>query len=225
MKKTLIGIAVVAAAFAAQATNISWSQVSSGLSWDDDENWSGGVKPGPTDRADLYWKEKPTTGSYTLRLGASQEVLAVCLREWTNPPSPLYIGTETEREKGYVLSLQNLIRLNNISGDSYFMTDFRLTGEGAWAIQSGYNGSVSVNGVISGSYGIVKSENGTLIFNNTNTYTGATVISGGKLQLGNGSSLTGSVAGSIENNATLIVNPPRVGRTVLHENRRAPWFS
>ncbi len=217
MKKTLIGIAVVAAALAAQATNISWSQVSSGLSWDDDENWSGGVKPGPTDRADLYWKEKPTTGSYTLRLGASQEVLAVCLREWTNPPSPLYIGTETEREKGYVLSLQNLIRQNNISGDSYFMTDFRLTGEGAWAIQSGYNGSVSVNGVISGSYGIVKSENGTLIFNNTNTYTGATVISGGKLQLGNGSSLTGSVAGSIENNATLIVNPPRVGRTVLHE--------
>ena len=217
MKKLIAGTVAIALAVSAQADNITWSQVSSGLSWDDAENWSGGVKPGAADRADLYWKDKPTNGSYTIRLGASQEVLAVCLKDWNTPPSPLYIGTEAEREKGYVLSLQNLLRLNNISGDSYFMTDFHLTGDGAWAIQNGYNGSVSVNGVISGSYGIVKSENGTLIFNNTNTYTGATVISGGKLQLGNGSSLAGSVAGSIENNATLIVNPPRIGRTVLHE--------
>ncbi|MDU0341738.1 autotransporter-associated beta strand repeat-containing protein [Bosea rubneri] len=66
--------------------------------------------------------------------------------------------------------------------------------------------STEVSGVISGAGGaLVKTGTGTLTLTGTNTYTGRTTISAGALQIGNGGT-TGSIAGSIANEAQLIFN-------------------
>jgi len=51
--------------------------------------------------------------------------------------------------------------------------------------------------VISGAFGIVKNGPGTLILTATNTYTGGTIVNSGTLQIGNGTNITASVAGTI----------------------------
>ncbi|WAC27609.1 autotransporter outer membrane beta-barrel domain-containing protein [Ancylobacter sp. SL191] len=58
-------------------------------------------------------------------------------------------------------------------------------------------------GEISGSGALVKTGSGTLILTGDNSYTGGTTISEGTLQIGNGGT-TGSVIGSIVNNAALV---------------------
>ena len=61
-------------------------------------------------------------------------------------------------------------------------------------------------GVIDGVGSVTKRGTGTLTLTGINTYTGTTAISAGALQLGDGVS-TGSIAGNIVDNATLIFNP------------------
>src|ERR1700733_3873681 len=64
-------------------------------------------------------------------------------------------------------------------------------------------GQISQTG---GSHGLEKTGNGKLILTANETYTGVTTIAGGTLQLGNGSSLSGSLSGNIVNNAALAFN-------------------
>jgi fibronectin-binding autotransporter adhesin len=66
--------------------------------------------------------------------------------------------------------------------------------------------------VIGGAYALTKLGAGTLILSNANTYTGGTVITAGTLSLGNAGT-TGSLAGNITNNATLLV--ARTGDTTI----------
>ena len=70
------------------------------------------------------------------------------------------------------------------------------------ATNSTFAGSI-ING--SGTVGFTKSGNGTLTLSGSNSYTRGTTISGGTLQIGNGST-TGSIAGNVVNNATLAFN-------------------
>jgi autotransporter-associated beta strand protein len=65
--------------------------------------------------------------------------------------------------------------------------------------------NLTFSGVISGSSALAKIGLGTLILSNTDTYTGATTITAGTLQLGSGA-VGGSVAGNIADNATLALN-------------------
>jgi autotransporter-associated beta strand protein len=65
--------------------------------------------------------------------------------------------------------------------------------------------TATVSSEITGSNGITKTGNGTLILTGTKTYAGGTTVSGGTLQLGDGTT-NGSVAGNVTNNANLTFN-------------------
>ena len=87
-----------------------------------------------------------------------------------------------------------------------------LTPTGLTVNNSGVNYTFSGSGKISGATGIVKTGSGTLVIANTtaNDYSGATTISVGTLQIGDGITIgAGSVGGgAIVNNATLALNRP-----------------
>lgn len=63
-------------------------------------------------------------------------------------------------------------------------------------------GTVEMNGIVSGSYGLVKSGPGTLELNNNNTFTGFLGVQGGTVRLGGTNAYTGSTTVT---NGTLIV--------------------
>lgn len=67
----------------------------------------------------------------------------------------------------------------------------------------------TLSGVISGNYGLTFTEDtnpsGKIVLSGNNTYTGTTTLSAGTLQIGSGDT-TGSVAGNIVDNGTLIFN-------------------
>jgi autotransporter-associated beta strand protein len=63
-------------------------------------------------------------------------------------------------------------------------------------------------GPISGVGSVIQNGGGRLVFNANNTYTGATTISAGTLQLGDGVSSNGSVGGNIADNSTLAFANP-----------------
>ncbi|WP_167467272.1 autotransporter-associated beta strand repeat-containing protein [Buttiauxella warmboldiae] len=65
--------------------------------------------------------------------------------------------------------------------------------------------SLTLAGIISGSGGLQQNGTGTTILTADNSYTGATTINSGTLQLGNGST-SGSVSGDITNDGVLAVN-------------------
>lgn len=66
--------------------------------------------------------------------------------------------------------------------------------------------SSAITDTSNGALGLVKLGGNTLILTSTNTFTGTTKVLGGTLQLGSDTS-TGSVAGNIENNSTLVFSP------------------
>ena len=57
-------------------------------------------------------------------------------------------------------------------------------------------------------YGIIENGNGVMTLSNTSTFSGATTINGGTLQLGDGTAKNGSVAGGITDNAALVFANP-----------------
>ncbi|MCL2639552.1 MAG: autotransporter-associated beta strand repeat-containing protein, partial [Phycisphaerales bacterium] len=77
------------------------------------------------------------------------------------------------------------------------------TGGGLLNVASGT--TLTMNGVISGAGLLTKTNTGTLVLTNANTYSGGTTISGGTLQIGNGGT-TGSITGNVANTGTLAFN-------------------
>ena len=65
--------------------------------------------------------------------------------------------------------------------------------------------TLTLSGTISGNGALTKIGDGVLVLTGTNTYAGLTTISAGTLQLGDGGT-SGSVAGDVVNNASLIFN-------------------
>ena len=88
-----------------------------------------------------------------------------------------------------------------------FSSSIGLATSGASTVDTQAN-SVTLSGLISGSGSLSKIGSGTLILSGANTYGGATTISQGTLQLGDGSANNGSVSGNIADNATLAFANP-----------------
>ncbi len=63
-------------------------------------------------------------------------------------------------------------------------------------------------GFITGPTALIKNGSGSLTFTETNNYSGGTLVSAGKLQLGDGVVNNGQISGDITNNATLAVANP-----------------
>ena len=82
-------------------------------------------------------------------------------------------------------------------------TAIGLTGANSTVDTNGFG--ATFGGVMSGAGGFVKTGAGTLSLTATNTYIGATTISAGTLQIGNGGT-SGSIVGSVVDNATLAFN-------------------
>ena len=77
---------------------------------------------------------------------------------------------------------------------------------GAFGLTLQTDGAVTVGGVMATSTGsLSKTGNADLVLTGNNTFTGSTTISGGTLYLGSGGT-TGTVAGAIVNNGSVVVN-------------------
>ncbi|WP_053939050.1 beta strand repeat-containing protein, partial [Amantichitinum ursilacus] len=116
---------------------------------------------------------------------------------------------------GVANSIASSSAVNVASGASFNLNGFNqsaqaLTGSGNVTLG---NATLSINngaadefgGVISGAGGLSKAGAGTLLLSGNNTYSGQTTVSAGTLQIGNGGT-SGSVAGAINNAATLALN-------------------
>jgi autotransporter-associated beta strand protein len=113
---------------------------------------------------------------------------------------------------GQTVGTNNNVILRNASGQSLTLAD---GGGGALGVALGNTntnvvlvdgaGGITIGSSISGSGQLTKAGNGTLTLSGNNTYSGGTLVSQGILQIGNGGT-SGSLAGSITNNAGLVFN-------------------
>jgi autotransporter-associated beta strand protein len=116
------------------------------------------------------------------------------------------VATTTSSYAGAITMGTGGARINSDTG-TLTLTGGVVTASGN-NVTFGGAGNTTVSTVaISGGGGLVKDGAGTTTLSFTNSYTGATAINGGTLQLGNGGS-TGALTGtaSITNNGNLIVN-------------------
>ena len=82
------------------------------------------------------------------------------------------------------------------------LTDLELTTE--TTVEVGTNGLLVIEGEISGDYGLTKTETGVLALTGANTYSGGTIVSGGKLLVNNTQgSATGSGTVTVNSGGTL----------------------
>ncbi|EMF0716275.1 autotransporter-associated beta strand repeat-containing protein [Citrobacter freundii] len=101
---------------------------------------------------------------------------------------------------GYRISGDTIV-LNETTSGSGFST--LRVGDGTAA---GSSYTATIDAILDGFTGLSKTDLGTLILTGANTYTGGTNISGGTLQLGDGTT-NGSVLGNIANAGTLALKP------------------
>jgi fibronectin-binding autotransporter adhesin len=156
--------------------NYVWSQTAGGAqNWTTGTNWTPSTAPSTFSGDTLDFSTVNTLADTTLTLGADRTA-----QTWTFGDSS---GTQN-----WIVGSGNTITL-----------------AGTTPTINVTNNSTQIESIIAGNAGLVKAGAGTLILTATNTYTGATTISAGTLQIGNGST-TGiiSTASTITNNGALI---------------------
>ncbi|MDT2023905.1 autotransporter-associated beta strand repeat-containing protein [Methylocella sp. CPCC 101449] len=156
----------------------------------------------------MYFSDTSTAGSATIN----------------NYASTYFSGSSTGGNATIVNNLGGTIDFSGTSGPNgdHKISAGSIAGEGNYILGANEltvgsnNSSTEVAGIISGVGGsLVKTGTGTLILSGANTYTGATRIAGGILQIGNGGS-TGSIAGDVINDSVLAFN--RTGTLTLSGN-------
>ncbi len=120
----------------------------------------------------------------------------------------------------------SLIFDSSVSSDAFTLgglsgsTNLGLTNNASAAVSlsvGNNSSSTTFSGVLSGGGSLNKVGSGTLTLNNAESYTGGTIVSTGTLQLGDGVTNNGSVAGNITDDATLtFANPnPQIYANVI----------
>ena len=113
---------------------------------------------------------------------------------------------------GWANGASGVFQMGALNGSGVVIADYSSTGGGT-TVTLGLNGhSGAFSGIIANGTGdilnLVKNGSGTQVLSGSNTYTGPTTINAGKLQLGDGASTDGSLAGNIIDNATLVFANP-----------------
>ncbi len=178
-------VALLAGAGQTRAATIAWDGGldGTGKNWNEAANWSGDVKPGAGDTAELRWAVNPNV-STVIALGAPQTVGTVSFPAYGNEPT-VTIGSGGDVAAGNTLTLMgSVFRADNVGNWQSFACDITLGADTDWEIRPGYNSGVAVSGGIGGgAYGLSKWGNGTLELQGTNTYTGNTAVNTGTLRL------------------------------------------
>lgn len=157
-----------------------WNNPSGG-SWPVAANWSNNVVAGGVGATALF---------NTLALTANASVTLDGARTIGN----LFFDDINSTKHGWTL--------NTGTGDPLTLA----VSNGAPVISN--NVSTTIGAVLAGTSGLTKAGSGTLTLSATNTFTGTTTINAGALQLGDGTTRNGSVAGAIINNGALVVANP-----------------
>ena len=189
--KFSIVAAVASVSFSAgssQAGTVTWDGGSggTGTSWNDPVNWAGDTLPTSADTANFTnYGGTGVSTTKTITLDAPQSIYQLNIPDWANTPN-FTIGSAADVTAGNTLTLARLYRGDNLSNTLTIGANIVLSQDSLWTVYKGYNGGVTVNGAISGSgknLTVLVPNGGSLIFAGKNTYTGATVLNNGTLNL------------------------------------------
>ncbi|MCG3101632.1 autotransporter-associated beta strand repeat-containing protein, partial [Enterobacter sp. DRP3] len=124
--------------------------------------------------------------------------------------TPGTVTVDNSQGQVAVTGMQFLTNGYRISGDTISLNE-TTPGSGYTIVRvgdgtaAGSSNIVTIDSVLGGSAGLSKTDLGTLILTGVSTYTGGTSISGGTLQLGDGTT-GGSIVGDVSNSANLAFN-------------------
>lgn len=156
--------------------NYIWSQTAGGAqSWNTTANWLSSSSPSPNAGDTIDFSTVNILADTTLTLGADRAA-----QTWK-------FG-DVSGAQNWIVSTGNTITLAG-TAPSFDVS----------------NNTTQIDSVITGTSGLAKTGSGNLILTGANTFTGATTISAGTLQLGNnGTTGTLSTASTITNNSALV---------------------
>ncbi len=187
---------------------LTWIHTGSG-SWNNPSNWDGNNVPGNNPQDTATFGTAIGSNTATVTLDGSWTIAALT---FSTTGGGSYTISRSAGDNTSTLTLTGTgtsFPLTNNGGNHTIAVPIILGSNLSVSATTG--SSLTVSGPIgeaSPGTSVTLSGGGQLILSASNTYTGGTTISGGTLQLGDGTSNNGSVAGNITNNACLsFANP------------------
>lgn len=192
---SLLILALLLGAAAAQASTHTWTGGSTkGSLWSDVANWvdgDGAPMAGETN-LDLVFPDG------AMRLANQNDIGDLTIRKITFSGSGYTITSLS-------VSLSESVNVSDgVTGTNTFNGGIALTAATTLTVANG--ATLAQGGIISGSFGVTKAGAGTALYNAVNTYTGATSVNAGTLQIGVNNAIASNSAVTVASGATLNLN-------------------